>query len=450
VSELLVLAEELGKLTSHNRLLYLKTEPEIQNFTKPFTGKIQIYGEKANLIIPVQGCDISNLFHQLRGTLFTPEMTVIFWNVKNLISYFRFHLPRTAITIDAKWFDLKLIEGFFGTKLSAPVSLKESLHRLEPYLKSDECKKLHKHIHKPLALRVIPEMETATTVIDTEFKKYLYSSYEIEAQTTGRMSSHKSFDNCVVPHNMGDDQKNRMKLCDDKDFFVYFDFKHMEVSVLQWLSDDAALKNILSENEDLYKGIYKKIIGQSCDTDDKRELIKGMFLPVMFGLQPSGLVEKMAEEGITISLSSASQVHLLIRQNFKTAWDYLSEYQERVKFTPIISDFFGRSRSFVDKPWSVRGFIVQAASSVVCMEKLIELHSALGDCGKMLYSIHDGYVVVANEQKLNKIIGIGLKALQGASQMCPNLQLKVSCSIGIRLSHMKPLPGMKEKNGNGG
>jgi hypothetical protein len=450
LSDLLKLAEELGKFTSHDKVLYLKTEPEINDFTKPFTGKIHVFGEKLCLTIPSHKKeDISNLFHQLCTTVLSEGMTVIFWNLKSLVSYFRFQLPRTPVHFDAKWVDLKLIEGFFGSKLAAPGSLNEALRRLGPYTQNEAAKRIHKVIHKPLALQVVPEMETASLVIDTELKKYVYSSYEIESQTTGRLGCHKNFDTCITPHNMGDDQKFRMKLRNEKDFYVHFDFKHMEVSVLQWLSKDAALKSILDQYDDLYKGIYQNILGQPCDTEDKRNLIKSIFLPVMFGLQPAGLVDKLQEGGINFSLNAATQLHQVIRQKFKTAWEYLTDYHNQAKSSAIVLDYFGRPRSFAEKPLSVRGFLVQSAAAVMCLEKLIDLNAALGDCGKLLYSIHDGYVLVANQEKLNKVVSIGLKTLQGPSTMCPDLRLKVSCSIGIRLSHMKQIPMTKEKSGNG-
>jgi hypothetical protein len=445
----MILAEELGKFTD-DKILYLKTEPEISDFTRPFSGKLIVCGQKYILtaVFPSK-LETSNFYHQLKHVILTQDKTLIFWNVKNLISYFRFHLPKkTDLTIDSKVIDLKLVEGYFGTKLAPPTSLNEALKRLGPYTQSEECRKIHKEIHKPLAMRVIPAMETIQSVIDVAQKSYVYPSYEIEGQTFGRLACHKEFENCITPHNMGGEQKSLLKIKDDKSFFVYFDFRHMEVSMLQWLSGDPALKQTLDEHEDLYKGIYQNVLGQPCDTDVKRDFIKAIFLPVMFGLQPAGLVEDMEEKGINVSITMASQIHQAIRMKYKRTWEYLADWQEQAKGTPIIKDRFGRPRVFTEKPFRVRGFLVQAASAIFCLDKLIELHDSISPYGNLLYSIHDGYWLVANQENLNKIVVVGLKVLQGASKMFEDLKMKVSCSIGVRMIQMKQIPTNKERNGN--
>jgi DNA polymerase I-like protein with 3'-5' exonuclease and polymerase domains len=243
---------------------------------------------------------------------------------------------------------------------------------------------------------------------------------------------------------MGDERKPVLKLKGDKDFFVHFDFKHMEVSMLQWLTGDEALKQAMSDSSDLYRGIYQVVFKEPCNNDAKREMIKRLFLPIMFGQTPQGL-----EKEYGVSYQSANQLHRLIREGFPTAWKYMEDHHERVKSAPTTKDHFGRVRSFTEKPLSVRGFMVQAASAIFCQEKLIELYNSLDTYGNLIYSIHDGYVLVANQENLNRVVVNGLKALQSESKMCAGLSLKVSCSIGVRLNHLKQIPTSKERNGNG-
>lgn len=431
------LAEELTKFAD-DKILYVKTEPEITNFTAVFTGNLVVHGRGKTLTATFPAKDDTlNFFHQLKTLL--ADKTVIFWNVKNIVSYLKFHLPRADISFPAKIADLKLIEAFLGIKLPPPASLPDVMKRLEPYVSSDDCKKIHKDIHKPLALKVVPAMET-TGVLDTELRRRVYPSYEIEAQTFGRMSSHKEFENCITPHNMGDDRKAVLKPKGEKDFFVNFDFRHMEVSMLQWISGDMALKKELEAHDDIYKGIYGTVIGQPCDSEAKRDFIKGVFLPTMFGLQPQGLVDGMSERGINLSFSSAYQIQQTIKTKYKTAWDYLSSHQEMVKNTPVFKDRFGRPRYFADKPLSVRAFLVQSSSAVVCLEKLIGLHEKISQYGHLIYSIHDGYWLSAHQDHLIDLVRSGLRYLQECSKMCEGLGLKVSCSVGKNMTEMKAIP----------
>ncbi len=436
MSDLLKLAEELGNLISHDKILFLKTEPELEDFTRPFPGKLLIYGGKRVLTVYLQDKnDISNIFHQLRETVFSDGMTTIFWNLKNLMSFFRFHVPKN-VDINSKVLDLKLIEGFLGIKQPPPESLTEALRRLNPYITNEDAKNIHSKIHKPLALQVIPAMETYTGVIDTSINKYVYPSYEIEGQTFGRLNCYKSFDNCITPMNMGDDRKELLKLHGEKQFFIIFDFRHMEVSMLQWLTKDPALKRAMEDYDDLYKGIYHIVFKQECDTEGKREVIKNLFLPIMFGMYP--------EEG-----SQIAAVRSAIKDNFKVSWDFMETHHKQAKVEPLAKDYFGRPRSFNEKPLSVRGFNVQSPSAVFCQEKLIELYNSLNNYGSLIYSIHDGYVLVANQENLNRVVVNGLKALQSESKMCKGLRLRVSCSLGVRLTQMKQIPTSKEKNDNG-
>ncbi len=438
-------AGELSRLIAHDKILFIKTEPEIANFTRHFEGNLLVYGGKQRVAVkfPREIEGIRNVYNQLKESIFSPGITAIFWNVKNLISFLKFHCPKMTAP-ESKILDLKLIEAFLGIKQGAPASLGEALRRLNPYVNNEEAKNIHNKIHKPLALQVVPGMETFTGVIDTEMKKYVYPSYEIEGQTFGRLNCHKEFENCIVPHSMGDERKEVLKLQGERDFFIHFDFKHMEVSMLQWLTGDEVLKEAMSDDKDLYRGIYRVVFEEPCDSDQKREMIKSLFLPIMFGQTTQGL-----EKEYGVSYQAANQIHSLITKRFPTAWKYMEDHHERVKSAPTTKDHFGRVRSFTEKPLSVRGFMVQAASAIFCQEKLIELYNSLGGYGNLIYSIHDGYVLVANQENLNRVVVNGIKTLQGESIMCKGLRLKVSCSLGVRLSQMKQIPVSKEKNGNG-
>lgn len=419
--ELLEVAEELGKLTSHNKVLFVKTEPEISNFTV-LQGNLLVYGQKNVLTIPLTD-NITNIFYQLKETILSEGMTVIFWNMKNIMSFFHFHIPRIKNNFSStKVIDLKLIEMFLDIKLPPPNTLQEALKRIQPYLTNDNCKNIHKNIHKPLSLQVLPKMETYRGVVDIEKGRYVYPSYEIEGQAFGRLNCSKSFDDCVVPHNIGDDAKSLLKLRENY-CFVYFDFRHMEVSMLQWLSKDEKLKKAMEEYDDLYKGIYKIVYNEECDTEEKREHIKSLFLPTMFGL--------------------AGQLDL--RDKFKTAWSFMMDNQDQAKKRAIVKDYFGRPRSFAEKPWGVRGFLIQSASAIFCQEKLIALHNSLENNGNLLYSIHDGYIISTSKKNLQKVVRDSANTLHKESEMCKGLKIKTTCAIGLCLNRMTII---KEKSDN--
>lgn len=430
----MLLAEELSKFAD-DKILYLKIEPEIHDFTRPFGGKLLIYGQKALLTADFPDrSDIANFLHQILGM--TKDKTVIFWNVKNFISFFNFQLKKEYSF--SKLVDLKLIESFFGLRQNPPKSLNEALKRLVPFTTNKECKKIHNTLHLPLAQKVVPAMETYGKIIDVSLRKNVYPSYEIEGQSFGRLDCHKSFENCITPHNMGDAQKALLKSGEEDSFFIYFDFRHMEASMLCWLTEDENLGRHFVEYDDIYKGIYQNIIGELCDTEEKRELAKTVFLPIMFGLQPANLSKK-----IEVSYQEALNMYNAIKTKYKKAWDYMNDHQETAKTGCVIRDHFGRPRTFQESPWKVRGFLVQSASAVFCLEKLIELHKSLAGQGNLIYSIYDGYILSAKKDRLNKVIASGIKTLQDEGKMCAELKLSVACSVGIRLDKLQAIPMKK-------
>src|SRR6185503_18156205 len=124
------------------------------------------------------------------------------------------------------------------------------------------CWKVHQQIHIPLAVRVIPKIETSA-FRDQVDRMYRYSFYEIEGQQNGRLRCFQAFDNSVLAHNLKPEDKVRFRPNQDSVFAV-IDFKSLEAHVLQWLSKDERLGKIISSGRDIYTTIYSLLFGQKC------------------------------------------------------------------------------------------------------------------------------------------------------------------------------------------
>lgn len=409
-------------------VVYLRTNLPLIDFTKPFQGTLDIYGEKQVLSIDLSVENELPTIAYLLTTVLDDQVLIIGWNLKELITYFKFHLNNKAeIKFSSKIFDLRLIEAFSGQNLPAPESLKQAIKRMSGFRDNIKAKTIHSKIHKPLLMEVIPSMETQG-VLHTDIKRRVYPYYEIETHVNGRLKGSKAFPLSINTHGLTESEKEKLKLRSDEEMFVYFDFNSMEVAMLQYLSGDTALADILATG-DCYKNMWTELFNTPCETLSQRRFIKDCFLPVVFGMGNNTIIERTGcSENAAVALSKG------LKTRFKQAFEYVTQFQGNTS----AEDFFGRRRIFDDaKPHVVRNFVIQAPAAIVCMEKLIDLYHIVGD--QLLFSIHDGYVIRC-DPKFNKPLIIKCKnILEAPSKLAPGLRLNVNCEIGVRLHKMKQL-----------
>jgi DNA polymerase I-like protein with 3'-5' exonuclease and polymerase domains len=211
---------------------------------------------------------------------------------------------------------------------------------------------------------------------------------------------------------------------------MYFDFHHMEVSVLQWLAHDERLGQVLNLSEDPYHVIFKLLTGNQCDTEKKREFCKRFIIGNIYGQSAKSLSEKTG-----ISLNTAEIINDKLYKLFPSSLQWIQQRQNEV--TGVCTDYFGRKRCFEERHWSVRNFVVQSPASIVCLEKLIALYHGLIGYAKLACHIHDGYVVYVSKSAAKTVAAIGKEILESESNLCTGLKLKSSCKIGATLADMK-------------
>jgi hypothetical protein len=408
-------------------VVLLRTSSPIVDFTKLFQGTLDVYGEKKILSIDLGvESDLPTIVYLLT-TIFDENVLVLGWDIKQIITYFKFQLKHAQIHFTAKVMDLRLLEAFSGIKQEPPQSLKQALKRMAAIKDNSKAKVVHAKIHRPLFLEIIPSIETQG-LLNTDLKKRVYPYYEIEGSVNGRLQGSKAFPLAINPHGLTDPEKEKLRLRSEDELFLYFDFNSMEVSMLQYLSGDKKLAEVLKDG-DCYKNMWSLLFKSACEKPEQRQFIKTCFLPVVFGMGPSLLMEKTGcSENAAVALSQG------LKHRFKDAFDYVESFQG----SSTAEDYFGRRRSFEDtKPHTARNFVIQAPSAVICMEKLIDLYNIIGD--KLLLSIHDGYVIRCNPKFDKPLIVKCKKALEAPSQLAPGLQLSVNCELGARLHKMKAL-----------
>jgi DNA polymerase I-like protein with 3'-5' exonuclease and polymerase domains len=206
----------------------------------------------------------------------------------------------------------------------------------------------------------------------------------------------------------------------------------MEVFMLAWLSKDPILGE-LCEKPDIYFSLYETLIGVPPKEKSDRELIKKMFLPVIYGQSPYMLGQRC-----NIPKDTAESIVNRIYSSFPVVSSWIKNQQEQLQNLGFAKDVFNKRRTFdEDKQYLVRNFCIQAPAAVVCLEKLNHLYFALNDKTDIAYTVHDGYAVYANKNNWKEIYNIGKEVLSGVSDFCPNLRLKVTCRGGRNLNDLK-------------
>jgi hypothetical protein len=426
---------ELNKITSFvtEPVVYFRCDPPISDFTKKYDGSYII--SSTTQAVTIKASEVGrfgSFYHALRRSIFAEGHTVLTWDIKKFNSYLRHNLKTTIEPPGAKVIDLKYGLAYLGQRTDeAPKTTVQSLEVAKLLISDDGWQKAHRHLHRPLAWSVLPELENRT-VVDEQKLGWLYSCYEIEGQTNGRLLCHKASNRYLTVHSLAPAQKAVLLPKDylsDDWYFLLLDYQHMEVSVLAWLAQDEALTAALADPAEF----YASLVTFECDPAERRNIGKLIFLPTIYGQQSKNLAERLKlEQTVADGLLDG------LKSRFSKSFQWVESKQAALATNPIASDYFGRKRNFADEPaYKRRNFEVQSPASFICLERLCALHQALPS--HVQFSVHDGYILVARKKECAEIIRTAKKILESESPIFPALKLKVSCQYGKRLDQMKKL-----------
>lgn len=431
--------EALHSLEGHNFLLM--SDPETPDFTAD-SPKGKLYactkGGAYKSEIPLDDTkhNLIRIFSALQNVdPSQKDRVIIGWNLKGLYSFVLGKTKRPLL-LNGRIIDLQVMERFFAINKPRPKTYHEAERRLSEVMvmpSFNRFKEIYKSIHKPLMTEILPQMETLGMADSSDV---WHSCYDIEGQINGRLRASQAFKRSFNPHGLTDERKSQLKSTNPNEaFWMYFDFKSMEVFVLYWLSNDPNLGKILKTSNDLYSAIWTELTGQDCN-DHYRKICKQIFLPVVFGATAKSLckrIPKMLE-------STAQQIIKRIYIRFPVAMNWVQEQQDSVSENGIATDYFDRRRHFEGEFYKVRNFVIQSPAALVCLHKLVKLHQALEDfeLGRMAYHVHDGYMVRTTESHRNEVYSVAQETLESPEPLYPGLTLKVGCEAGTNLGSLSP------------
>ena len=359
------------------------------------------------------------------------ESVLIGWGIKDVLTY---HLGMTGFPwkIGRPILDLKILESIVSYHGEMPVSYEEAAERLlkvTRYSQWSRVKEIYSKVYLPLIREVLPAIETLGLL---RGRKHVYPHYEIEGQANGRLKGSSTFHCGFNPHSIPKEEMHRYELGQFDDMIaISLDYSSLEVRVLQWLSKDVGLQKVLETGEDLYKIIWERITNVKCNPAF-REKCKSIFLPVVYGLGREKLAERL-KVGEQVAQRLIENIHA----EFPDAMAWVKQQQSSNEYDGCVYDYFGRRRRFNGKEHKIRNFVVQAPASTICLHKLVRLHHALKGHAKIVYHVHDGYVVRAHKKTEEKVFEICKETLESPEDLYPGLQLKVAAKMGERLHELE-------------
>ena len=416
--------------------IFLTCEPENPDFTDPRRPSklvVMAKGLRFDIPLPENRKECIEFISGINASLYQKRIITLSWKIKGFLSYVR---ARTHGNwqINGSLVDLHILEAFSGEQGECPKNFKDAYSRLSRITQSvtwQRVGKVYQEVYLPLLTRVIPKMESLG-LNDVISRRPVYPCYELEGQVNGRMKCLKAFAHAFNPHGLDEVAKANLRPIGYDKVFMLFDYKHMEVAVLQWLSGDKTLKEILNSGEDVYKNIWERITNIPC-TEAGRSHCKSVFLPVVYGQSGSSVAKKLG-----IKDEAGKMLVANINRFFPKAMSWIQEQQETFDANSFATDYFGRRRRFEEQQYKIRNFVVQAPASIICLHKLVRLHDVIQENSEIVFHIHDGYGIVTHKSN-TKVADIVIKTLEAKESFYPGLRLRVSGSQGESLSSLKPI-----------
>jgi len=422
----------LGQMQNQDLFIYTDS---LLDFSNKQPGRLMVENKSTNFKIPLNSSIIKlrECLGALSLYLGGDDSIVLTWNIKNFFSY---ALGRTGVDfkLNGKIYDLSILESYVGGHGSCPQNFSEAHSRLGKIVKNPRWSEIHRiyqQVHLPL-IRQIPHIETYG-LAHRQKKSKVYSHYTIDGQINGRMKCSNAYAASYNPHSLSVEEKDNLRNPGFDYNFMYFDYKHMEVSVLQWLTKDVAMGEILNSGEDFYAKMWEILTNSSCNKE-RRQLCKNFFLPIFYGMGAEAMAKKM-EWSVDACRTLIERVH----RKLPVAFNWMRNETLKIGPDGEVFDRFGRCR-FFDVSYKVRNFVVQSPASLVCLHKLVQLIEGLGQLGAVCMHIHDGYVISVKKENLFKTYMLTKQILESEHELYPGLKLKTGCKVGTNLNELKEYP----------
>jgi len=433
------LCAELLEIVSKESFLFLDWSPNDPDSTTLVNLALKIRLQSTSGYSRTLDLNSENSFSILRlieSVLSSKKVFIIGYNFKSIFSYYRrvcHHEFVLSNFVDLYWFES------YRSLESSKGNLSSSIANFKSLIKNDIVYRIFANYYRDLIGKVIPAIESFQ-ILNDDSCTVVYSNYHIEGQENGRLSCSCDKKNVFNPHSLGEEKKNLLFYNQIYRYFMQFDYRNMEVSVLACLADDPVLLEIVqSPDNNVYSKLFERITGLK-NHEDAKNLGKKIFLPLIYGQTKNGLAKSL-----DISIDQAEIYYNSASKVFRKSFEFVETAQSDASANGYLEDCFQRKRYFIDgESYKARNFIIQSPSALICLESLLKLYREAKENFAIAFHVHDGYFLAIKKDNIEESFYVAKKILESKLSLMPNLQLKVSASLGKTLDKMILLEKRKE------
>lgn len=415
------LVDAYEELCGASKVVYATAVPAIEDPVSECGSSLYLFGKNGmEAQLPLGRNDVGMAASMLAVGAMSEGRAVIGWDLKGLFGMLAHKVSKRAYAdlLKCRLIDLKYAEAFLGLENEPPDDLNEAMARASSARLGEKCLDYHRAVHVPLAREVLPAIESLG-VFDARQGRTVFPWHDIEGIYNGRLRCVETFQRCINPHSLSEEGKAAISPVVDGHLLLVFDYAHMEPAVLQWLSGDRALGELLADGGDPYDAM-------AAATGLDRDGCKVAFLAVLYGQGPRGMADQL---GVPVDLAVSFRGTL--RQSFPQAWAWLEAQEARAGGGGEVEDYFGRRRRFEERAHRARNWSVSSPAAAVCLERLVALHRALEGRGRILFSVHDGYHVMIPRKAGSKQLAAECRAvLEDVGGFAPGLKLTAVLRAG--------------------
>ncbi len=240
----------------------------------------------------------------------------------------------------------------------------------------------------------------------------LYAEYGQLGTDTGRLVCKSPNIQQIPSHETGEDTIRSHFVAEPGNVLLITDYSQIETRILADLSEDTALLDMFTRDEDVYSGTARLMFGLDSVVNPKKEeyrlgvsyrdVAKTITLGLAYGLSPAGLAAR-----IGIPQTEAERLVAAYFQHFPGIKRCLDRLSADALRTGESRTYAGRRRCY-DPPRddSERGAIrrqarnapIQGTSADIMKLALAMIHSALPETARLVGSVHDEVIIEAREE----------------------------------------------------
>ena len=257
----------------------------------------------------------------------------------------------------------------------------------------------------------------------------LHTTFNQTVTSTGRLSSsNPNLQNIPIRTKLGKELREAFEACQGK-LLMSFDYSQIELRILAHLSDDTAMKDAFTQNEDIHITTARRIFGLKENnevTSQMRHQAKIINFGIIYGMREYGLSKQLC-----ITPEEAKSYINQYMDRFPSVKKYLESLVKEAQKNGFARTIFGRQRPLAGpdiERLAINTPVQGAAADIIklAMVKIDEEFKKEKLKAAMLLQVHDELLFEVPENELGKTEKIVKSIMENVFPLSVPLKVNVS------------------------